>query len=422
MEEQLKELMTFIKKNNEETEIRRQQEKDELKQILDQQEKQRQQDKEEQEKQRQREKEEQKDELKYILDQQRDEMRQIINQLETSRQEEKKEFRQILLEQEIKEQERFNVIMNQVEQNQVDMENKISQVEDKVQEEVQKVKQDFDNKLQLMENKIYQMKQSTSPDVRRQSSKHKEDSSYSSKIKAPSFDGKQSWTTYHKQFEAAATAGGWTDEEKATALILALRGEALDILHSVSESEQQSYATLTERLEMRYGNRHLQQVYQAQLKNKQQRPSETLQQYESEIVRLVRLAYPTAPKDFLDRLMVQTFIDGIRDIEIQQTLRLGNPKKIEDALARALEFEAAKQASRSHLRVRQTRIYPGKDEISVPNKTQQTEKLLEVIEQLKALTVIPEKSRVCWNCGVEGHFKRDCPKIPQKETTKNQEN
>lgn len=51
-------------------------------------------------------------------------------------------------------------------------------------------------------------------------------------IKALSFDGKQSWITYHKQFKAAAAPVGWLDVEKFTAFcycILSLPGAAIDI-------------------------------------------------------------------------------------------------------------------------------------------------------------------------------------------------
>lgn len=47
------------------------------------------------------------------------------------------------------------------------------------------------------------------------------------KIKASSLDGKQSWTTYPKQFEASVAASSWAEAEKAKALILALRGAML---------------------------------------------------------------------------------------------------------------------------------------------------------------------------------------------------
>lgn len=49
----------------------------------------------------------------------------------------------------------------------------------------------------------------------------------------------------------------WSYTRKATVLIFNLRGDYLEILHTISESQQQSYYTLTERLEMRYPKKHL---------------------------------------------------------------------------------------------------------------------------------------------------------------------
>lgn len=93
---------------------------------------------------------------------------------------------------------------------------------------------------------------------------------------------------------------------------------------------------------MKCGVQHLQQVYQAHLKINLQKPGDTLQQYETEVAWLVHLPYPTA--SVLGHFMVPTFIHGVRETEIQQSLRPANPSKIDDALARALEFGAAKQA------------------------------------------------------------------------------
>ena len=64
------------------------------------------------------------------------------------------------------------------------------------------------------------------------------------------------------------------------------------------------------------------------------------------IDRLIRLAYPEAPEDFRIRFAVQTFIDGIGDCELQQVLRMARHRDSSEALVHALEFEAAKSASR----------------------------------------------------------------------------
>lgn len=49
--------------------------------------------------------------------------------------------------------------------------------------------------------------------------------------------------------------------------------------------------------------------------------------------------------------MLQTFIDAIRVLELLQALRQKNGNKLEEAVARTVEF-GAKQATKSHLKIR----------------------------------------------------------------------
>ncbi|KAJ8952205.1 hypothetical protein NQ318_022655 [Aromia moschata] len=166
------------------------------------------------------------------------------------------------------------------------------------------------------------------------------------RMKPPQFDGKSSWVNYLRQFEAAAKANGWSLAEKATALTLALRGDATDILQTLSLEEQEDYHQLVRHLEMRYGQSHLEHVYHSQLKNRYQKSNESLQEFEADIARLVRLAYSSTPENVMERLAVQAFLDGLRDTETRQALTLARPSKLVDALARALELEAAKESCR----------------------------------------------------------------------------
>ncbi|KAJ8943570.1 hypothetical protein NQ318_008273 [Aromia moschata] len=175
------------------------------------------------------------------------------------------------------------------------------------------------------------------------------------RMKPPQFDGKSSWVNYLRQFEAAARANGWSLAEKATALTLALRGDATDILQTLSLEEQDDYHQLVKHLEMRYGQSHLEHVYHSQLKNRYQKSNESLQEFEADIARLVRLAYSSTPENVMERLAVQAFLDGLRDTETRQALTLARPSKLVDALARALEFEAAKQSCRGQAKVRRWR-------------------------------------------------------------------
>ena len=95
------------------------------------------------------------------------------------------------------------------------------------------------------------------------------------------------------------------------------------------------YAELIKALELRYGDKHLRDVYCTQLRTRRQRSGESLQEFEASIDRLIRLAYPEAPEDFRIRLAVQTFIDGTGDCELQQVLCMAKHQNSVDALVHA---------------------------------------------------------------------------------------
>ncbi|ESO02875.1 hypothetical protein HELRODRAFT_174317 [Helobdella robusta] len=52
-------------------------------------------------------------------------------------------------------------------------------------------------------------------------------------IKAPTFDRTVPWKNYQTWFETAALNNGWNKKDRATTLVLALRGPALEVLQSI---------------------------------------------------------------------------------------------------------------------------------------------------------------------------------------------
>lgn len=210
------------------------------------------------------------------------------------------------------------------------------------------------------------------------------------RVKPPTFDGKtSSWPNYLKQFEAAARTNCLTPKEKAVTLTVALRGEAMDVLQTLPEEEAENYESLVKKLEMRYGHAHLEQVYRTQIKNRRQKATESLQEFEVDVARLVRFAYSSAPEDVMECLAVQTFIDGARDDETQRALRLARPKTLTEALATALDFEAAKEASRGYVKVR-----------TVSEDVNEQDKSLEQL--VNKITGLLSKKRACLGAGIVG--------------------
>ena len=88
---------------------------------------------------------------------------------------------------------------------------------------------------------------------------------------------------------------------------------------------QNNYAELIKALKLRYGNKHLQDVYCTQLKARQHHSGESLQEFEGSMNRLISLAHTAGPEDFRTRYAMQIFTDAVRDNEHRnmQVLRMG---------------------------------------------------------------------------------------------------
>ncbi|KAG8233119.1 hypothetical protein J437_LFUL012545 [Ladona fulva] len=81
------------------------------------------------------------------------------------------------------------------------------------------------------------------------------------RLQTPTFDGKTPFALYLRAFENVAEAYSWTKEEKASALKGSLGDDAIDLIQNLTGDERKDYDLLVQRLEERYGNRHLEQVY-----------------------------------------------------------------------------------------------------------------------------------------------------------------
>ncbi|XP_055890394.1 uncharacterized protein LOC129927167 [Biomphalaria glabrata] len=231
----------------------------------------------------------------------------------------------------------------------------------------------------------------------------------SGKMKPPVFDGSVSWSVYKKQFDAAAKVNKWnSEEEKATALVLSLRGKASELLQSLPN--QQDLAALVQAMELRYGDEHLQEVYRVQLKTRQQRPDETLQELETDIERLAHLAYPTAAQDFLEVIITDAFIDALRDPELKKATRVSGKRKASEALVYALSYEAAKDASGSTHQGRRL-------EVKEEEFAQLVRRVTEALDERRTNQIPENQPRFpvrCWNCGELGHIQRSCTRrFPQ---------
>ncbi|XP_055899118.1 uncharacterized protein LOC129928518 [Biomphalaria glabrata] len=279
--------------------------------------------------------------------------------------------------------------------------------------------EDFNSKMQLLRSELkaeLEKKQDAGATV----------NEMAGKTKPPVFDGSVSWSVYRLQFEAAAKVNRWnTKAEKATGLVLALRGKAAKLLQTMKD--QTDFDAMVKTMELRYGDEHLQEVFRIQLKSRQQKSGETLQELAADIERLARLAYPLATPEFVDVIVTDAFIDGVRDAELKKAIRISGKRKVSEALIYALSYEAARDSAKATY---YSRTIDSREEDAtqlvrrlvgeaIDERRPQEEDLARLVRRVVEETRDERRPYIrhnktpfrCWNCNTPGHMQRDCTRV-----------
>ncbi|GFS91189.1 gag-Pol polyprotein [Trichonephila clavipes] len=218
-------------------------------------------------------------------------------------------------------------------------------------------------------------------------------------IKLSTYDGKSSWQVYKTQFSTVADANQWDSQTKACQLAASLRADAADILQTLPETQRLDFDALVNALELRFAEKCVKDYSRLQLKSRQQKVSETLQELATDVERLSHLAFSDCPTEVREVLALQHFIDGVRDPEIQKALRMADLKDLKGALVFAMKFEAAQQATRKDRHPIRAVNESDTSNSSVERLERQMRSFMNRVESLMSQKADGKKTLKCWTCG-----------------------
>ncbi|GFS94053.1 hypothetical protein TNCV_1810741 [Trichonephila clavipes] len=302
---------------------------------------------------------------------------------------------------------RIESVENKFENKFVDIENKFenkfedmeSKLEAKIFEKVEDVSISFRSDLEKLKQKV----------MTGQGDEFKFQAPYSKpSIKLSTYDGKSSWQVYKTQFSIVADVNQWDSQTKACQLAASLRADAADILQTLPETQRLDIDALVNALELRFGEKCVKDYSRLQLKSRQQKVSETLQELATSVERLSHLAFSDCPTEVREVLALQHFVDGVRDPEIQKALRMADLKDLKGALVFAMKFEAAQQATRKDRHPIRAVNESDTSNSSVERLERQMRSFLNRVESLMSQKADGKKTLKCWTCGREGHLQRSC--------------
>ena len=82
------------------------------------------------------------------------------------------------------------------------------------------------------------------------------------------------------------------------------------------------------------------QLYKAQLREREQRPGESLPELSQDIFRLVNMIYPSAPSEMINSIAVEKFVGKLRNKEIRIRILQAKPTDLNAAVSLAVELES----------------------------------------------------------------------------------
>ncbi|GFW60434.1 gag-Pol polyprotein [Trichonephila clavipes] len=306
-----------------------------------------------------------------------------------------------------------------------EMEGRIESVENKFENKFVDIENKFENKFEDMESKldakIFEKLEDVSISFRSDLEKLKQkvmtgqgdefkfQAPYSKpSIKLSTYDGKSSWQVNKTQFSIVADANQWDSQTKACQLAASLRADAADILQTLPETQRLDFDALVNALELRFGEKCVKDYSRLQLKSRQQKVSETLQELATDDERLSHLAFSDCPTEVREVLALQHFIDGVRDPEIRKALRMADLKDLKGALVFAMKFEAAQQATRKDRHPIRAVNESDTSNSSVERLERQMRSFMNRVESLMSQKADGKKTLKCWTCGREWHLQRSC--------------
>ncbi|XP_075145823.1 uncharacterized protein LOC142220524 isoform X2 [Haematobia irritans] len=133
---------------------------------------------------------------------------------------------------------------------------------------------------------------------------------------APLFDGSGSYDRFKFQFDLVAEKNAWNHSDKGIEMVLALKGNALEVLRGISYSNRTNYTEICTALQQKYGDPS---IVPMQLENHSQKPNESLEEFAKSLELLMPIS-STENNPIVDQMRAKTFINGIRDPQIRRPL------------------------------------------------------------------------------------------------------
>ncbi|KAJ8364253.1 hypothetical protein SKAU_G00130840 [Synaphobranchus kaupii] len=207
------------------------------------------------------------------------------------------------------------------------------------------------------------------------------------------FSGRQDnpASSYLAQLELAAQLGGWTPEQIAGHLALALQGPALEAILDLPPAERQNLQALTAALQRRFIQHRSAEASWEKLPSRYRCEEESWGKVAADVQRYACEAYPEFDAAAQEKLVLHAFLRALTPERLRDNVSLAQPGSISEALIKTTRAEDT-------LAIRPT-----------PQPTRQHVRVADGEEVHWTRTPLQRPAGRQGRCDEPGHIARDCP-------------